>query len=352
MTAGRGAAALAEPLARAAELAAVLLAGCAGRRQARAAAARAARRRRSPRQRGLESAHRRRAVPARRVGGRRAASFTVAGNDGTVVALEADTGRELWRGSVGAKLSAGVGSDGRFAAVVTRDGDLVVLEPAGSSGARRWARVSRPRRWWPASASSCSAWTAPCRPSTRSTAASSGRCSGPGDPLTLAQSGVLAAFKDTLVVGQGPRMAGRRPAARHAALGGDGRLAARRQRDRAPGRPGRAAGAHRRPGLRALVPGGRRLRQCRARHASSGRKTIGGIDGDRRRRAAASFGADASDRITAWKTAERRRRLDHRQAAVPRPERAVESSAGRWCSATTTARCTGSPATTAKRSCA
>ena len=27
----------------------------------------------------------------------------------------------------------------------------------------------------------------------------------PGDPLTLAQSGVLSAFKDTLVVGQGPR---------------------------------------------------------------------------------------------------------------------------------------------------
>jgi outer membrane protein assembly factor BamB len=30
----------------------------------------------------------------------------------------------------------------------------------------------------------------------------------PGDPLTLAQSGVLSAFKDTLIVGQGPRMAG------------------------------------------------------------------------------------------------------------------------------------------------
>ena len=30
--------------------------------------------------------------------------FTVAGTDGTVIALQADTGAELWRGSVGARL--------------------------------------------------------------------------------------------------------------------------------------------------------------------------------------------------------------------------------------------------------
>ena len=30
----------------------------------------------------------------------------------------------------------------------------------------------------------------------------------PGDPLTLSQTGVIAAFKNTLLAGQGPRMAG------------------------------------------------------------------------------------------------------------------------------------------------
>ncbi|MEO5698800.1 MAG: PQQ-binding-like beta-propeller repeat protein, partial [Burkholderiaceae bacterium] len=54
--------------------------------------------------------------------------FTVAGDDGTVMAIDAESGREVWRASAGAKLSAGVGSDGRFAAVVTRDGELVVFE--------------------------------------------------------------------------------------------------------------------------------------------------------------------------------------------------------------------------------
>ena len=48
-------------------------------------------------------------------------SFIVADGNGTVLALEAQTGRELWRGSADTKLSAGVGSDGRFAAVVTRE---------------------------------------------------------------------------------------------------------------------------------------------------------------------------------------------------------------------------------------
>jgi outer membrane protein assembly factor BamB len=48
-------------------------------------------------------------------------AFIVAGGDGTIVALAKDNGKELWRGNAGARLSAGVGSDGRYAAVVTRD---------------------------------------------------------------------------------------------------------------------------------------------------------------------------------------------------------------------------------------
>jgi len=51
-----------------------------------------------------------------------------AGDDGTVVALDVATGRALWRAQAGAPLSAGVGSDGRHAAVVTRGNELVVLD--------------------------------------------------------------------------------------------------------------------------------------------------------------------------------------------------------------------------------
>ena len=55
-------------------------------------------------------------------------AFTLAGSDGRVVALAADDGHELWRTEINARLAAGVGSDGRYAAVVTRDNELHVLD--------------------------------------------------------------------------------------------------------------------------------------------------------------------------------------------------------------------------------
>ncbi len=134
--------------------------------------------------------------------------FTVAGSDGTVLALQAETGRELWRASVGAPLSAGVGSDGRFASVVTRDNELLTLE-AGRIvwRARLGARVA----------------TAPLVAGERVFVMSVDRVvqafdaldgrklwtlQRPGEPLTLSKAGVLGAFQDTLLVGQGPRLAG------------------------------------------------------------------------------------------------------------------------------------------------
>lgn len=134
--------------------------------------------------------------------------FTVAATDGTVVAIQADSGSELWRTSVGTSISAGVGSDGRFAAVVTRDNELVTME-AGRVlwRARLGARVA----------------TAPLVAGERVFVMSVDRAvqafdaldgrklwavARPGEPLTLAKAGVLAAYRDTLLVGQGPRLVG------------------------------------------------------------------------------------------------------------------------------------------------
>ena len=64
-------------------------------------------------------------------------TLAVGASDGSVLALEADSGRELWRISVGGPLSAGVGSDGRFAAVVTLSGELVALE----AGQIKWRKA-------------------------------------------------------------------------------------------------------------------------------------------------------------------------------------------------------------------
>lgn len=138
-------------------------------------------------------------------------TFTVAGDDGTVMAVDAESGREIWRGSAGARLSAGVGSDGRFAAVVTREGELVTME----AGVEKWRKPLGLR-----------VATAPLVAGGRVFVLGVDRSvhafdvldglklwtmQRPGDPLTLSQSGVLLAFKNTLVVGQGPRMAGLDP---------------------------------------------------------------------------------------------------------------------------------------------
>ena len=137
--------------------------------------------------------------------------FTVAGNDGTVLALDAESGREIWRANAGAKLSAGVGSDGRFAAVVTRDGELVVFE----QGQLKWRKPLGARVTTAPLVAGERVFVLGVDRAVQAFDAVDGRKlwvqQRPGDPLTLAQSGVLAAFKDTLVVGQGPRMTGLDP---------------------------------------------------------------------------------------------------------------------------------------------
>jgi outer membrane protein assembly factor BamB len=137
--------------------------------------------------------------------------FTVAGGDGTVVAMQADTGRELWRGSVGSKLSAGVGSDGKVAAVVTRDGKLVALD----AGRVLWQKPLAVRVTTAPLVAGARVFVLGTDRSVQAFDAQGGEklwtVQRPSDPLTLAQAGVIAAFKDTLIVGQGARMAGLEP---------------------------------------------------------------------------------------------------------------------------------------------
>ena len=135
-------------------------------------------------------------------------TFTVAGNDGTVLALDAETGREVWRASAGAKLAAGVGSDGRFAAVVTREGELVVFE----QGQMKWRKRLGARVSTAPLVAGERVFVLGLDRAVQAFDALDGRklwtLQRPGDPLSLAQAGVIAAFKDTLLVGQGPRLAG------------------------------------------------------------------------------------------------------------------------------------------------
>lgn len=228
-------------------------------------------------------------------------TFTVAGGDGTVLALDAETGREVWRASAGGKLGAGVGSDGRFAAVVTRDGELVVFE----QGQVKWRKPLGTRVSTAPLVAGERVFVLGVDRAVQAFDALDGRklwaLQRPGDPLTLAQSGVLSAFKNTLVVGQGPRMAGVDP------------LQGTVKWDVPVGSP---RGANEIERLADLVGPSLRVgemicaRSFQAavgcvnaeRGASIWSKNVGGTDaiaGD----AEFVFAGDASDRISAWKTA-------------------------------------------------
>ena len=133
---------------------------------------------------------------------------TLAGADGSVFAVEAESGRAVWRANVGAKLSAGVGSDGRYAAVVTQASELVVLE----GGRELWRKPLNTRVNAAPLVAGERVFVLALDRSVQGFDAQSGArlwsLQRPGDPLALAQAGVMVPFKDTLVVGQGPRLAG------------------------------------------------------------------------------------------------------------------------------------------------
>lgn len=225
---------------------------------------------------------------------------TLASSDGDVLALEAASGRPVWRVNVGAKLSAGVGSDGKFAAVVTRGGELVALE----AGQVKWKKAIGARVATAPLVAGGRIFVVGVDRAVQAFDAADGaklwEVKRPGDPLTLAQEGVIAAFKDTLVVGQGPRMAGLDPNAatvRWEVIVGSPR------------------GANEVERLADLV--GPALRTGDLLCARSFQAAVGCVDAERGRilwtkqvggtDAVAGdseqlFGADGSDRITAWKT--------------------------------------------------
>lgn len=250
----------------------------------------------------------------------REGQFIVAAGDGTVLALDAQTGREVWRGQAGERLAAGVGSDGRFAAVVTRGNELVVLD----RGERKWTQRLPSRTVTPPLVAGERVFAMGVNRSVRAYDALDGRLlwvfDRPGEALTLSQPGLLAAYRDTLVVGQGPLMVGLDPL---------------RGTVRWEGSVANPRGTNEVERLADLVGPAVRVADtlcARSFQAAVGciqaenganrwSRNVGGIQavaGD----ASALFGGDASDRVRAWNTANgdllwMHERLLHRGLSAP-----------------------------------
>ena len=135
----------------------------------------------------------------------------VAGDDGTVALLDAQTGRDIWRLALNTPIAAGVGSDGKVLAVVTKANEVVAMQ----AGREIWRQKLNAQ-----------AFTAPfvagervfVLAADRSVNAFDGQTGRklwtqqrPAEPLVLRQSGVMLAVGDMLVVGLSGRLVGLNP---------------------------------------------------------------------------------------------------------------------------------------------
>ena len=138
-------------------------------------------------------------------------TVAVASSDGVVGSFDARTGAELWRTHVGAQIAAGVGSDGRFAAVVTRGNELIVLD----AGRELWREKLPAQGFTAPLVAGGRVFLLAADRSVTAFDAQSGRKlwnqQRPGESLVLRQAGVLLAVGDTLVAGLSGRLVGLNP---------------------------------------------------------------------------------------------------------------------------------------------
>jgi outer membrane protein assembly factor BamB len=138
-------------------------------------------------------------------------AITLAAADGVVLSLDAGSGEQRWRAQVGAPISAGVGSDGRFASVVTRNNELVVLE----SGQELWRTRLAVQVFTAPLVAGERVFVLGADRSVAAFDARSGRKlwqqQRPGEALVLRKAGVLTAIGNTLVAGLAGHLVGMNP---------------------------------------------------------------------------------------------------------------------------------------------
>jgi outer membrane protein assembly factor BamB len=135
-----------------------------------------------------------------------------AASNGTVAALDARNGRDVWRLELGTPLAAGVGTDGRIAAVITQENQLVAIV----DGREVWREKLTAQAYTAPFVAGGRVFVLTADRAVHAFDGNSGRKlwtqQRPTEPLVLRQSGVLLAVGDTLVAGLAGRLTGLNPA--------------------------------------------------------------------------------------------------------------------------------------------
>lgn len=134
-----------------------------------------------------------------------------AGAGNSLVALDTETGKEMWRAALSAPIKAGIGFDGDVAAVVTQENDLVALR----SGQVLWRMRLATSVYTEPLVAGRRVFVQGADRSIAAYDAETGRRlwmqSRTGEPLVLSRPGVLLAVGDTLVTGVAGRLSGLNP---------------------------------------------------------------------------------------------------------------------------------------------
>ncbi len=226
--------------------------------------------------------------------------FHVADDRGNVLALNAQDGSERWRASAGDAVSAGVGSDGRHTSVVTRGNEVVTFE----AGREVWRKRLPSSVVTPPLVAGERVFVIGVDRAVHAFDALDGRrlwvLQRPGDALTLAQASVLLPWRNVLLVAQGARLTGVDPL--RGTVLWDAPMATPRGSNEVE-RLSDLVGPAVRVGDRVCARAFQSAVACvdAARGALLWSRTVGGIqavaaDAER------VYGADASDRITAWRS--------------------------------------------------
>lgn len=131
--------------------------------------------------------------------------------DGVVASIDARTGGDVWRSNLGEPLAAGVGSDGRWAAVVSQGNELVVLE----AGREQWRQRLSAQVYTSPLVAGGRVFVLAADRSIMAFDAANGRRLWdqfrPGESLILRQPGVLLAVGDNLLAGVSGRLVALNP---------------------------------------------------------------------------------------------------------------------------------------------
>ncbi|WP_353395179.1 outer membrane protein assembly factor BamB [Hydrogenophaga sp. 5NK40-0174] len=132
----------------------------------------------------------------------------VAGADDALLALDSGSGKSMWRVDLGAPASSPAGYDGRTAAIITAENDLVVVE----EGKEAWRKRLPARSFTRPVVAGGRVFVHQADRSVAAFDAGNGArlwaLSRPGEPLVLQQPGVMLAVGNTLVVGLSGYLAG------------------------------------------------------------------------------------------------------------------------------------------------